>query len=386
MQALTNLTLKPQNSKGAYGKPAKPAYSRDTAPKDDLLEILMDMFSYCRVGGGRAEADFIAEYILPLGPTLIDAMGNIYLDRRSSKDHRTLFVAHTDSVHHKDGRQNVFYDASKKIIHTDGYCLGADDAAGVALLIHMATQGVPGLYVWSRYEETGGKGAKFLVDTYPDLLAEFDRAVAFDRKDTFSVITHQGWGRCCSDEFANALSDEFNSLGMMYMPDDTGVYTDTAEFVDIIPECTNISTGYNHEHTSNEVLHYDHFQQLAEAVLNIKWDDLPTKRDVLDIEFDDGEKIGFAADFELGYEAANSADWEVQQYLEDALEGHVQELMYLIAEAVSPEDPEGALRMLDESSFDQAVVRRALSELKTTDSLTVLYRLFDDLAIYRDAF
>jgi len=32
------------------------------------------------------------------------------------------------------------------------------------------------------------------------------------------------------------------------------VYTDTAEFTDIIPECTNRSVGYAREHTQEESL------------------------------------------------------------------------------------------------------------------------------------
>ena len=136
-------------------------------------------------------------------------------------------------------------------------------------------------------EEGGGIGAKVVSDDQA-LLKQFDRAIAFDRRNNSSVITHQGYGRCCSDAFAEALSDKFNDAGLLYMPDDGGVYTDTAEFVDVIPECTNISIGYMAEHTDREALDILHFRHLADAVLSFDWDNLPTERDPSVDEFASG--------------------------------------------------------------------------------------------------
>ena len=41
----------------------------------------------------------------------------------------------------------------------------------------------------------------------------------------------------------------------------------------------NISVGYQSEHTQNESLDIFHFSALAERVINIDWDSLPTDRD-----------------------------------------------------------------------------------------------------------
>ena len=67
-------------------------------------------------------------------------------------------------------------------------------------------------------------GARYLADDCYELLSEFDRAIAVDRRDVISVITHQARGRCCSDAFAEALCDQLNERDMLMMPDDTGVY------------------------------------------------------------------------------------------------------------------------------------------------------------------
>jgi hypothetical protein len=65
--------------------------------------------------------------------------------------------------------------------------------------------------------------------------------------------------------FGDALCDELNKSGMSYIKDDGGVYTDSAEFVDYIPECTNISVGYYSEHTVNEKQDINHLIDLCVA-------------------------------------------------------------------------------------------------------------------------
>ena len=116
-----------------------------------------------------------------------------------------------------------------------------------------------------------------------ETLIEFDRAIAFDRRGKDSIITYQGGERCCSDEFADILADDLNLRhnDFLYSLDSSGVYTDTAEFTLLIPECTNISVGYDHEHTTKESLDINHYDALAKAVVQIDWDALPAARDPL---------------------------------------------------------------------------------------------------------
>ena len=208
--------------------------------------------------------------------TSVDGAGNLHIDNRIAGS-KTLFIAHVDTVHREVGANKIRKTAGKW--YADGAPLGADDGAGVAILMHMLCGGVPAYYVFTQGEECGGIGARAMAkDTA--LLSQFDRAIAFDRRGIDSVITHQGYGRCCSDTFAQALADSLSSGNvLMYLGDDTGIYTDTAEFVDVIPECTNISVGYMYEHSDKEELNIHHFTALADAVLTLPWDTLPTDRD-----------------------------------------------------------------------------------------------------------
>lgn len=204
----------------------------------------------------------------------VDAAGNMWV---SIGESRTLFVAHTDTAGNDSGlRAPTFKDGVYS--SPDGMILGADDTSGIYVLLTLLEKKVPGTYLFTRGEEAGGVGAVFVARYAEDKLKQFDRAVAFDRRGVTSVITHQGGSRCASDEFAEALSDQLNNLGLLYMPDNTGIYTDTAEFVGIIPECTNLSVGYQGEHSCREVQSWDHLEKLAEAAVLVDWESLPVVR------------------------------------------------------------------------------------------------------------
>lgn len=339
-------------------------------------------------------------------PALVwrDALGNLHVDNRDDMSHRSLFIAHVDTVHRVEGNNRILKTDKKWF--ADGAALGADDGVGNALLMHMLHAGVPGYYIFSQGEECGGLGAKHIAKAYPDLLVQFDRAIAFDRKGTDSVISHQGWSRCCSDVFAQALSDALNdtdaTMELMYSPDDTGVYTDTAEFTDSIPECTNISCGYMHEHTQKEELDIGHFDRLAAAVLLVAWDDLPVHRDptvkeyksyagydkwddwrdkwYLNYDKHDGLDVkgGIEYDYsKLDELDANSLDCYLYECLEDAKQGFPNGLIEMMAESVYPEDPGMARKFIDRNRMTDAVLDEAIEMVGICDVDTVLSTVFD---------
>lgn len=242
-----------------------------------LMRTLATACSYKRDYGTRTEASFVGWLANRLPVSLIDAAGNLHVDLRTAPNHRTCFTCHTDTVHVGGGANAVRVDG--KFWRADGDPLGADDGAGVALLCHMIEAKVPGYYVFFRGEECGGIGSKWLASSMPAMFATIDRAIAFDRADYYDVITHQSGGRCCSDEFAEALASLLSTSQDWFIPCDTGVYTDTAELTGLVPECTNVSVGYKHQHGEREELDVEFLQRLADIVVSVDWDGLPTKRD-----------------------------------------------------------------------------------------------------------
>ncbi len=144
--------------------------------------------------------------------------------------------------------------------------VGADDAAGVWIMREMVLAKKPGLYVFHKDEESGGKGSTYIAEQQPELLDGIKAAIAFDRRGKSDVITHQAGGRCASDDFADSLAKQ---LGGSYRRSSGGIFTDTANYTDLIGECTNISVGYDDEHTIRETLDIGHIQKVRHAMLNL---------------------------------------------------------------------------------------------------------------------
>lgn len=195
-----------------------------------------------------------------------------------SQPSKTLFCCHLDTADPSPARQ-VIHQVEANIIRTDGTCLlGADDKAGVATLIHLIEQRVPGTYYFFAGEEIGGIGSRGALTQDPDLFNKFDRAIAFDRKGQGSIISRQQCSDCCSSSFVSALSAEFSRHGLTMEDDPTGSFTDTATFMDVIPECTNLSIGYHHAHTTREYVDIDYAYRVAQAAAKVDWENLPAER------------------------------------------------------------------------------------------------------------
>lgn len=322
----------------------------------------------------------------------LDAAGNLHVDARTKKKHRTLFVAHVDTVHKDDGKNLVKVKGDTWHAY-GGVPLGADDGAGVAMLMHLLHNNTPAYYIFTQGEERGGIGATFVAKQYAALLSEFDRAIAFDRRGIDSVISHQGYGRCCSDTFAQTLANTFNDLdpdAFMYAPDDSGVYTDTAEFTDIIPECTNISVGYYNEHTERESLNIAHFTRLASAAAQMDWDALPTERDPSVVE----EKVwggykGYSSYYDTAWWDGDDSTWDdyadskykrldAIDALMDATQGFHGALREMMAVAAYPDDIELALKHIRVQNIGRDELEYALEAIQAGfDVDTVMLDLFD---------
>jgi hypothetical protein len=192
-----------------------------------------------------------------------------------------MFTCHLDTACSTQVRVNHVQDG--KYIKTDGNSiLGADDKAGMVVLLYMIENKIPGLYYFFIGEEVGcvGSGRLSRVWKDTDFSSYIKKVISFDRRGTDSVITEQLYGRCCSNDFARELSNRLNStgFGFRFYPDDTGIYTDSAKFTSYVPECTNISVGYYSEHTTTERQDIEFLQKLCKAVCLIDWETLPIVR------------------------------------------------------------------------------------------------------------
>lgn len=244
----------------------------------------------------------------------------------------TLFSCHVDTIEGSgadvappagDGepvvlRKKLTYDPNFGQIALDkdsiGGSLGADDGAGVYVMLKMIEAKVPGTYLFHRGEECGGIGSAAMRDKYKDALSGFEAAVAFDRHDTFEVIYHQGGMKCASLKFTEALCAALNKQGFKYSPSTRGVFTDTKNYRKIIPECVNIAVGYQSQHGRNETLDYAHLAALAKAACAIEWEALPIDRDPTEADYS-GYSTGYGrGSYGSGrFDDADDAAWAFPQ-------------------------------------------------------------------------
>lgn len=251
---------------------------------------IIEMFTYRRPRGSQSEAEFVERFLIPLG-FVEDDHGNLIL--QIGENPAILWSSHMDTVHSRGGRQTVHYDGktlslTRRSKREGSSCLGADDTAGVWLMTEMVKAGVEGLYIIHYGEESGCIGSSELAK-HPAFFDGIQAAIAFDRAGYEDVITHQTGRRTASDAFGRSLA---GILGGRFAPSPDGVYTDTNEYADIIPECSNISVGYFRQHTTRETQDVPFLISLRDALVSADWSKLVIERDPSEVEYDDFSYYG----------------------------------------------------------------------------------------------
>ena len=252
------------------------------------MKRLLEMLSYTRAHQSEGERLFVDKFINPYNPEVYKSGNEVLayvVTVGGKKRPPVLWSSHVDTVHSMDDAvmQTAHYDESGGFVYKDdGRPLGADDGAGVWLLLEMIDAKVAGTYIFHRGEECGGIGSSGMAKHHKEWLSQFKWAIAFDRRGDGDVIIEQSRGVCASNEFAQQLSTLLNISGMSYAPSDMGIFTDTANYRNIIPECTNVSVGYDNEHTGNETLDAWHLSKLRDVMVSFNTqiiNSLPALRD-----------------------------------------------------------------------------------------------------------
>lgn len=182
----------------------------------------------------------------------------------------TMWASHTDTVHRSEGYQKIsLHRGVVTLADNNSNCLGADCTVGVWIMREMIDAGIPGHYVFHYGEEKGCVGSSGIVKSNPEYFRRAKAIISFDRRGSDEVITFQRGARTCSDAFAESLAA---MLPRGYAKSDKGVYTDSAEYAKIIPECTNVSVGYQHEHHEDECVDLQVVVKLLTSILKF-WDE-----------------------------------------------------------------------------------------------------------------
>jgi hypothetical protein len=265
------------------------SYSSTQKTQPDT-QMLWDMLQTMRPAGSAAEKAFIKKHLDSIKGMKRDSYGNRYIKIGKAP---VAWSCHTDTVHKQSGSQRIVYNKNKGLIalsqsEKQASCLGADDTAGVWLMLELIRHKKEGLYIFHRAEEIGGLGSDYISKKTPELVDGIQIMIALDRKGTDSIITHQIGGRCASDAFAASVANQLHG----YKADSTGSFTDSANFTGIIPECTNLSVGYESAHSPQESLDYFHLIGLRDSLLALDYSKLTVERTPAIDDYDD--ELSFA--------------------------------------------------------------------------------------------
>jgi hypothetical protein len=308
-----------------YSRPERAAFVTPPNLEDPHIAELLQMHTYKRPGGSKTELAFCKKYIESLPGWERDIAGN-YTVTVGEKP-TVLWSSHTDTVHKTDGKQKLVYGAgflSLSDKEAKPECLGADCTVGVWIMRQMILRNIPGLYIFHAFEETGGDGSIHIAENRQDLLEGIKYAIAFDRKGISSVISHQ-FTRCASDAFSQALADALNTPGV-FVPDDTGTFTDTANYVNLIPECTNISVGYWSQHTSAEILDVGFAEHVLNRVCALDVNALPAERDHTVEEKYDWNEYGYSKFYTSKYHTTTNRKYSGYNRITSYEQAEIDEL------------------------------------------------------------
>ena len=154
-----------------------------------------------------------------------------------------MLIAHLDTVF-KVSPQSIYYDTEQQVMWSP-QGLGADDRAGVFLILKLLQAGYRPSICFTMGEEKGGLGALALIRQFPKAPWPLKYIIELDRQGANDCVFYG-----CDNQAFTDYVEEF------------GFLTDYGTFTDISHICpmwkvagVNLSVGYLNEHSQIETLH-----------------------------------------------------------------------------------------------------------------------------------
>ncbi len=236
-----------------------------------LREELLHLLSITAPSGREQP---VAAYLLErlqgkMDELSIDGYGNVVAERRfgTGGGPTILLSAHMDTVS-VDPLRSVLQEGD--IWRSTSGPLGADDRAGIAIILHtvdqLAAAGYGGTVklAFTREEEIGCIGSREIDEIW---LGDVDLAVVVDRRGSRDIVTHNRSMAFCGAEVA----EWFEQIGVACgMPDWRAVQGGVSDAVTYamhgIPS-VNLSAGYCHEHTEEEYVNVRHAEDTSRFII-----------------------------------------------------------------------------------------------------------------------
>ncbi len=189
----------------------------------------------------------------------VDHYGNILAEKTygSGNGPTILLNAHLDVVEELVEDRKILKD--NDVWSSSDGILGADDRAGVAVLLEVAKflrqeSGLAGKvkYIFTVEEEIGLVGARNVADYF---LWDVDAAMVVDRRGTGDIVTScRGGESFCNAAYGEWIEHQAMEAGLDGWRCTVGGSSDTRIWAQHGIQSVNLSAGYYHEHTEAEIL------------------------------------------------------------------------------------------------------------------------------------
>ncbi|HSN94989.1 MAG TPA: M28 family peptidase, partial [Anaerolineaceae bacterium] len=229
------------------------------------------------IPGTSGNEELVADQVLEMlgeitGTSSVVIDGNIQGELRKSTGKAILLSAHMDV--YTDFSPDAEIVKRDNCLYRPGNILGADDRAGIALILDVLQflseirNGYSIKYLFTTSEEHPPHGVES-VD--PAFFENVEFALSLDRKGCRDIVYKSGSIEYSSQEFAEKISQiSRNLFGIKdaFSPCEGGI-SDLRFWSDLCVESVNLSIGYSDEHTPIESLDLCHWNRTYELVLRI---------------------------------------------------------------------------------------------------------------------
>lgn len=165
-------------------------------------------------------------------------------------------IAHLDTVFNSPPT-DIYYDQRQGVLWSS-QGLGADDRAGVFIIINLISMGLRPHIIFTRGEETGGLGAEELTK-FKCPFNDVRYLIELDRNGKNDCVFYQ----CGNEDFIKYIE----SFGFV---EAIGSFTDISIIMPNWELCgVNLSVGYDREHSYTETLHISNLLDTQNKVVNM---------------------------------------------------------------------------------------------------------------------
>ena len=198
----------------------------------------------------------LSEYLHGMYDNVYSTINYIYAP---SNECSVLLMAHCDTVFKLPPTKNdILYDRERNIMISREGGLG-DDRAGVYAILKLLEQGYRPSVLFTNFEESGCLGSAQLIKDFTAPASETNFIIQIDRRGINDMVFYQ----CDNKEF-------IEYIGAFGFTKQGGSFTDIST---ICPAWgvagVNLSTGYDGEHDTSEILIIDALESTIEKVSNI---------------------------------------------------------------------------------------------------------------------